>query len=283
MVDTFDDELAILEHVARYRITTPAILAGALCDDSESQAKSLLDSLASGGCLAEQPLSLRGEERCFRLSEKAADYLKIDPKVAAPLQSAVRAERYAIARFCCCGGEFRQLFTRAEFVSAFGHLWYTGQPTAYYLEPSSTGSARLAFLKVDGTSPGRWDRLIASCQGFVAKRSDVRKAAPEYRRQVEAFAQLIGADRFQISVLTALPDKKRAIELELDRRRCAGEAIPPIHVYVIPGLLDLLAPSRPPTQADSRTPSRRATACARSIEMREQKRGVREARSLPHA
>jgi len=247
-----DDKLAVLEHVTRYRITTPAVLAGALRDDSEDEAKALLDSLVSGGWLAKQLLSLKGEEPCFRLSEKAADYLKIDLKFAAPLQPDARAERYAIARFCCCGDTFRQLFSRDEFISAFGHLWYAGQPTTYYLEPASPDRSRLAFLKVDGTSPGRWDRLIASCQEFVAKRSDVCRVASNHRKQTEEFARLVAADRFQISVLTALPDKGRAIEIELDRRRCAGEAVPPIRVYVVPELIDLLLPSAEANQPNAR-------------------------------
>jgi len=252
MVAAIDDnELAVLEHVARYRITTTAVLAGSLRNDSEDEAKSLLDSLASEGWLAKQPLRLKGEEQCFRLSEKAADYLKVPPKFAAPLQSEARAERYAIARFCCCGDVFRQLFTRDEFVSAFSHLWYAGQPTAYYLEPASTGGARLALLKVDGPSSGRWDRLIAKCQDFVTQRTVVGKAASAHRKEAEEFSRLVSAGRFQISVLTALPDKKRSIELELDRRRCASEAVPPIRVYVVPGLIDLLFPSAEANQDNS--------------------------------
>ena len=71
----------------------------------------------------------------------------------------------------------------------------------------------------------------------------MRAAAAERRLQIEAFGSLVMHGRFQITILTALPEKKRAIELELVRRAAAKESVPPLCVHVVPGLLELMCPS----------------------------------------
>src|SRR5687768_10278237 len=136
----------------------------------------------------------------------------------------------------------RQVFTKEEFTERFKSIWYPGQPVRYYVEPGSDGSHRLAFLKLDKDGAGRWDRLIDTCLRFLRQRSDIRIASPERRPQVEAFANLVRRNQFQITVLTALKEKKRAIELELARREGAREPIPPLQVHVVPGLFEILCP-----------------------------------------
>lgn len=242
------DERAVLQHVARYRLTTPEILAptGLLPDTERRTADRTLQRLAHAEWLVAGDLipELPGSERVFyQLTPLAAERLGHDPEFAAPLGRDARIECWAIATFCCGGSVFRQVFTKREFQEKFRQLWFSGQPVRYYLEPDPQGPARLAFLKVDTAGAGRWDRLIDSCARFLGQRTDIERAAPEHRTQVSAFRQLVQQGQFQFTVLTALPQKQRAIELELERRTVARGSAPPIVAHVVPGLFELLFPA----------------------------------------
>jgi hypothetical protein len=72
--------------------------------------------------------------------------------------------------------------------------------------------------------------------------------AKRFHDKVAAYAEMVEQDRFQISVITALPEKQRAIDLELERRRLNEQPVPPIRVYVVPELLEILHP-RPQSTA----------------------------------
>jgi hypothetical protein len=236
-------DIAVLEHVARYRLTTPTILSAALNLD-EGASEMALQQLSESGALVSGNLTPHADLTvCFQLSPWGAEQLGHDASFARPLSRDARIECFAIAQFCCCGETFRQLYTKAEFVDKFRALWHRGQPVRYYLEPCEGDRPRLAFLKVDTHGAGQWDRIIDSCARFLHQRIDVHRAKPEFRSQVAAFAELVRQGRFQFSILTALPEKQRAIEIELDRRQGAGLTVPPMSVYVVPGLWEIMVPS----------------------------------------
>lgn len=243
-----DDDRSIVDHVHRYRLTLPSILAatGIVSDDGEDAAREALERLKKGGwlCTADLYPGHRAEQY-YHLGNKSAKLLEQDPIVASPLKHDMRVESFAVATFCCCGDQFRELLSKEEFQSRFHHLWFTGQPVRYYLEEGPDRVVRLAYIKVDTAGAGRWDRLLESCDRFLRQRINVTRASVEHRPQVQEFAKLVTQDRFQITVLTALPEKKRAIELELERRVLAGEAVPPIQVYVVPGMFDVQFPAPP--------------------------------------
>ena len=240
------DEL-ILEHVARYRLTVPRAMAGMklLGNSDLAAAEAKLRELVSSGWLNKAPLVAGDSDRpsYFYLSVRAAAHLGQDLAWAQPIKRDMRIECFARVAFCCEGKKFRQAFTKAEFTRQFAHLWFPGQPVQYYLEPADKRHARLAFLKVDRDGEGRWDRLIDSCSRFLKQRTCPRAVAPQYQDHVSAFAKLVARDQFQFTVLTALPDKKHAIEIELERRQLAGKPAPPIDVHVVDGLFELLCPT----------------------------------------
>ncbi len=234
--------MAILEHVARYRLTTPAILSSVM-DWEDDVASAALEQLAGLQALVPCPLTPAGDSAvCYQLTPWTAQQLGYDPAFARPLLPDARIECFAIAQFCCCGDVFRHLYMKAEFTEKYRAIWYPGQPVRYYLEPNESNRPRLAFLKVDGHGSGQWDRLIDSCARFLHQRIDVRRVRGEYHSQAKAFAELVRQGRFQFSVLTALPEKQRSIEIELDRRQGAGLTVPPISVYVVPGLWEVMFP-----------------------------------------
>lgn len=236
----------ILNHVFRYRLTLPSILAktGIVSDDNPGVVQSTLERLVHDGWLRTADLYPgHRSEKYYHLSEKAALALDHDAIVARPLKADMRIESFAIATFCCCVQPFRELLTKQEFKEKFAQLWFTGQPTRYYLDKGEDGVVRLAFVKVDTGGPGQWDRLIDSCTRFLRQRTDESRVAAEHRSQTRRFAQLVERDQFRITVLTALPEKQRAIELELERRRLAEEVVPPMQVSIVPGLLEVISPA----------------------------------------
>ena len=235
-----------LELVARYRLTTPGILADA-SDLDLAEAQTLLDRLTESELLVAGDLA-PGVGPCYQLTHRATQKLDLDPAFAKPLHRDARIEWYAIASFCTAGGQPRRLYTKEEFVERHGSLWYPGQPVRYYLEPGADGCTRLAYLKVDIGGRGRWDRLIDSCARFLRQRIDLQQASPRHRNQIGAFAELVRRGRFQITVLVALDDKRRSIERELARRAAAGETAPPLVPHVVPGMFSLL---HAPSEAES--------------------------------
>jgi hypothetical protein len=249
MVTLSQDDRAVLDHVLRYRLTLPRILSRTeiVNDAGESAAQAALERLRQEGWLQTADLypGYRAEHY-YHLTEKAARQIGQDAIVAKPLLRDQRVEHFAIATFCCCGESFRELLTKDEFKQRFAHLWFVGQPIRHYLDKGEDGVVRLAFLKVDTAGPGRWDRLIDSCGRFLRQRLDKSRVRPENRPRVEEFDRLVKSDQFQITVLTAFPEKKRALELELSRRRLAEETVPPLRVHVVPGLLEVLFPAPAP-------------------------------------
>lgn len=235
----------ILEHVFRYRLTTPEIVSACskLAPADVQAAEKLLQELTHSQWLQAGPLSPHDpSKRFYYLTPKAAEALEHDQIVAKEPSRELRIESYAIARFCCCSRPFRELFTKDEFLAKFSSIWYPGQPVRYYLEPARDDEVRLAFLKVDKGGPSRWDRVIESCQRFLAKRTSRSQANTQYHPQVDAFRDLVDAGRFQISLLTSLPEKRDAIVQALDLLETSGEARPPIRPYVVDGLFEVIHP-----------------------------------------
>lgn len=243
--DVSQDDLEILQHVSRYRLTTPEILAatGLLSNAEAALAASELQRLVDDGWLVSRNLTPEwssDDHIYYQLTPRAAERLGHDPAFAAPLSRDARIECYAIAKFCCCGDRFRWLFTKQEFQQQFESLWFPGQPVRYHLERPYTGPDRLAFLKVDTDGAGRWDRLIDSCSRFLQQRTAPKHVAVEHHKQVLAFAQLVERGLFQFTILVPLAEKQRSIALELERRAAKGEPVPPIQTHVVPGLFELL-------------------------------------------
>jgi hypothetical protein len=243
-----DADAAILAHVGRYRLTVPRALAktGLLETFDEDLAAEKLQKLVKRGLLNQGMLcpTTSNTDTYFYLSPRAALDLGHDVAWAQPLKSDARVECYARLMFCCCGNVFRQPLTKKEFVETFPGLWIPGRPIQYYLEPPGEHAARLAFFKVDKLGAGRWDRIIDFCTRFVRKRTNGSRNTPQHRASIAAYDNLITRKQFQITILTALPEKKLAIEIELERRNIADLYVPPIVVHVVDGLFDLLCPAK---------------------------------------
>lgn len=96
----------------------------------------------------------------------------------------------------------------------------------YYVDTSS-GPPRLGLLRVDPGGCGRWDRVVAKCC------EDLR----DHERH-PGFARLIRGGQFEVTLVTALPQKAERIALAFD----AGRVGAPLRLCAVPELLYLIAP-----------------------------------------
>ncbi len=236
----------ILDHVARYRLTIPQALANSeiLATSDIGAAVRELRNLVADGWLREAPLQPGSEAgpSYFYLSVQAAALLGHDFEWALPVPHDARVECAARVLFCCNGKKFRQLLTKNEFIEKFSELWFAGQPVQYYLDKVDDRVVRLAYIKVDKGGRGRWERLLDSCDRFLRQRISPRKTNPAFADKSAAYKKLVDRGLFQFTILTPFLDKKRAIEIELERRQLTGKPTVPVQVHVVDELFELVFP-----------------------------------------
>jgi hypothetical protein len=98
----------------------------------------------------------------------------------------------------------------------------------YYVDTSHS-QPRLGFVRVDAGGRGRWDRVLAKC------RSDL-----EAHCTVSGFRKFIDRQAFEITLITALPQKARRLAESMSSLRDARVSM--IKVVAMPELLNLIAP-----------------------------------------
>ena len=184
----------ILEHVARYQLTT----LRALCQVPAFQhtppavLRRRLRTLQRTGRLQSVPLFHNHDYYCLTARDG-------DPSRARPFSEPVKLRAYAMLLFCCLGDASRERLTRRELETHFPQLYEPGLPLHYYVD--TTGEVpRLGFLRVDVGGYGRWDRVLGKARHDVLKH--------EAR---SGFRELIRQRRFEITILTALPQKAARI------------------------------------------------------------------------
>lgn len=219
-------DLAILEHVFRYRMTVVDVLVKLEFFDGNTPhaAKNVLRRLRHGGFLNSAPL--HGTRRYYYLTPAAAHVLGVSEAVARALPEQTKVDAFGMLLYCCGREPQQEKLTLDEFQTGFAGLFRQGERPNYYID--STGERkRLGFLRVDRGGFGRWDRLIHRCRDDIAKRCDL----PEFR-------ELIHRGGFVFTLVTSLPQKSDRIEEAVREQGfpCDFRVVP------IPELLELVAP-----------------------------------------
>lgn len=204
----------------RYRLMTDAALR-ALRNDlfpNQDAARQALDQLVGEGILKEA--TLFENHRCFYAT--ASCHEKQD------FSEATKIRAYAMLAVCSARSSQRTKLTQQEFRQYFPDTYRPGLPTNYYVD-LRTDQPKLGFLRVDLGGAARWDRIVAKAQ------SDVRK-----HRLEPAFSRFVKRNALEIRIVTALPQKADRLQRALSNMP-AQPGIP-IHVSVVPELLNLIAP-----------------------------------------
>ena len=223
-------EWAILLHVARYGITSPQALAQFHVKGVKTieQAKHRLTALKRRRDLIGHPLD--EIETYYSLSPAASKRLQqAGHDVPAPITSLRRfAQQTAMLQLCCQQPGQMQPLTPTEIRQHLPMLNAQRQWTAYYLSTVSN-QRRIGLLRVDSFSSGRWDRLAHKVH-----------ADREQHAMLGDFKSTIDAQQFEITVVTALPEKATRIEEFLNRQDsnfgidCRVLAMPELLRFVMP-------------------------------------------------
>ena len=223
---TCSRELAshVLSRVARYRLTTAdAIETLELPEPATHQQKhDALKHCARMGWVGSDWL-IRGR-RYWYLTGLLEGYGTV-AKRSGPLSEPAKLRAYAMLSFCCGLNPVRHKLTRIEMAKHFPELDRSGLPDRYYLNTENKG--RLGLVRYDLGHHGRWDRVVD------ATRQDIRSHLSE-----PAIRSLISADRFEIAILTVLPQKAERLRTIFEQRSSSLRI--PVGVYEFPQLLPLI-------------------------------------------
>jgi hypothetical protein len=222
MNEISDRDLAILDDVLRYRLTTVELArARHFGDASDDAARKALDKLAAEKWLRKIPL--HGATRAYILAFIATQRLGIH-RVAAKVPGLGALTRaYGLACYAARAGV--EKLTPSEWREQFPELHRDGPPAGCYFLESERGEPKVVHVHVD-TGP------------------NVRRIVPKIRRVVRAryalplFAELIQERRFEIAIACPSEGKKLALEKALAK---GFDGITPIRLVVIEELQPLLA------------------------------------------
>ncbi len=223
--DDQDAVEAILAHVARYRLSTFAVMSRLphFAGESPRHLRRLLRDSRAAGLVTSAALHSGG--RYWFLTPVGATRCGLDESRSGPLSETAKLRAYALLLFCCLSGRPRHRLTASELSQQFSVLHRPGMPGTYYYDPAGKGSIGLA--RIDAGHHGRWDRVVQSVQDDIS-----------LHRKLPGFRQLIKVHRFEITVLTVLPAKA-------ERTVGVLKSLPevkhvPVHVVALPELLPLI-------------------------------------------
>lgn len=222
----------ILQHVARYRLTTAKALRQALPDrcPTRRSAERKLSRLADEGLLTLAPL-MKHERYAF-LASRGCEAL--GGTVTTPAQAFSELPKlrcFGWLAFCCLGNTRRERLLPDELRTTFPELNRPGVPLSFYhSQIESNADASFGFARIDPCGHGRWDRIVA------AVLNDIRQLAP-----LPTVKLLIAEQRFEYSLIIALPQKARRVREALAQK--AESRVLRINVVALPLLLPLIAPA----------------------------------------
>jgi hypothetical protein len=222
----FDDwTTPVLEHVARYRLTVPAAVGRlpGLQSIAPRQIRRVLRHLQQRSLLTSAPL--HHGQTYWHLTAIGARFCGVKEQRTGPLSESAKIRAYAILHDCCLSDQARHRLTPGDLKRHFPGLYEPGLPSGYMFDPD--GEGRLGLVHVDAGHLGRWDRIVESVREDIS------------RHWAHAgFRSVVRAGRFEIVLLTALPQKAERISQALRTHRDAERI--PIRITAIPALLPLI-------------------------------------------
>jgi hypothetical protein len=220
---------AVLDHLARYRLTIfPALeRLPAFAQDGPRTIKSVLRECQSRGLIDAAPL--HHGARYWFLQSSGAEQCNPRADRSGPLSEQAKIHALAMLRFCFLFDRPRHRLSADELADAFPAVARQGLSSSYYLDPQ--GASRIGLTRIDAAHCGRWDRILRVLSDDIA----------DHLRQPD-FRRLAQAGRFEITVLTVLPQKARRIRESLAQSYDAQTI--QVQVVAIPELLPLVTSIR---------------------------------------
>lgn len=212
----------IVEHVARYRLTTVGVLRRVVTPGLSANAVSkLANRLCDAGYL--RKYTLLHPTRYFVLGEAGANLLGIGGHRSSPLGPQSLPMEYAILVYATLGKALRQRLTGDEIQRLCPWL-----PSALAEAPHCADASRgvLELVRVDLGGPA--DHVARKCVADVNE-----------RRRLREFTNFVAQGRFRLVIITATKEKAAAVQRALDRHGWPAGLL--VHFSVVPQLLSLTA------------------------------------------
>jgi len=208
---------AILDHVHRYRLSTPDFLQREFFPGSTPSAVSKVTArLVAESYLIDR--QLRPGFRYYVLGGRGAALLGADPRSARRFTEQSLPLAYGLLAFCIANGLIR--LTSSEFQESFPELVSARSQTSGYFRDTREDRPRLGMVLLDRGSPPK--QILRKIDRLILQR---------YRNP--SFLSLIQSGHFSITILTAWPVKQQYLLSAL--RRLAGGPTR-LQVEVVPEL-----------------------------------------------
>ena len=227
-------ERNMLRHIGRYGMTNAELLfqAGVRGVADSQQAKFRLKALVRRGDLV---VHRHHEFDYYTLASETQAKLTIQgcETIPPPRHARTLLEHHAALKFCCGMSPRKQRLTRSELARLGLPQLANGNPTKYYLKHDQ-GNFALGAFQMDRGERGDWRRVLNRIDKFAT--------GLQKRTQPKTLQKL----HFEITVLTALPEKATRLA-EAWRESREGRAIPfPLRFVAIPSLLPFIRPMPDP-------------------------------------
>ena len=210
-------DIAILDHVHRYRLTTPDFLRQRFFPDATPSAVSKVTTrLVVEKCLLER--QLRPGFRYYVLGGRGAAMVGAEPRSARRFTEQSLPLAYGLLAFCSANGLVR--LTSREFQAAFPELASAQSQTSGYFRDTRDEPTRLGMALLDRGNPPK--EILRKLNRLILQR---------YRNP--SFLSLIQSGLFSITILTAWPVKQRYL---LSALRQATRGPTRLQVEVVPEL-----------------------------------------------
>lgn len=199
-----DRDYEILDHIARYRLTTREVLHRLFFSDSEVNAVTKVTSRLVENRFLNR-FDLHSGKSYFVFAPNSARLLGISLKKTKALGPQALVQNYGILQFCCLSEHPRERLLVQELAQRFTDLRGKHLRAGSFYIDSQSGETRLASIRVDHGGPSA--HLVRKC------RADLENIVSN-----KAIAALISEQRFMFAILTANEQKVRDIQETLKRQ-----------------------------------------------------------------
>ena len=199
-----DRDCDILNHVMRYRLTTPEVLHRLFFSDSDRNA---VTKVTSRLCEHEflQSHSLYASFTYFTLARHGAKFTGLASNKLGPLGPQALFREYGTLAFCCLSDTPREKLRVRDVAAQFPAALARKLDCSHYYVDHDGEHKRLGYIWVE--AGGTIDHIART----------VRQDIIEQRRSVPLLREYIDSQRFVVAVVTCSPEKKAEIAQALNK------------------------------------------------------------------
>jgi hypothetical protein len=234
---TLDDrQRVLLQHVARYRLTTVAAVrtVTALRLKTNANALAFLQQMVRDGWLGEAQFDRH--ESYFFLTKQGTNAISRSASRFGPLSESAKLRAFAMLAFCRLMNANRERLSPDDLRRLVPGLDTSGMNATFYAERTDTART-LGFARLDIDGTGRWDRILATLA------EDVRNFEAE-----PSLKPFIAAKSFEVTLITLTPEKAERLRTTFFEKQSPTILV---NFIAVPRLLTLTGTIRAPPKPDS--------------------------------